>query len=67
MTTAEAVAEAIDDTFGASTLELASAASGISPSELRSSLDGDRPFTLTELHRIAIATGRRTTDFLGGA
>lgn len=66
MTAVEAAAAAIADTFPTSPLHLASTATGIPPAILRAGLRGKHPFTLAELHLIAIATGRRTVDLLGG-
>jgi len=69
MTTREAVTAALRDTFGSSRcpLRIAAAATGIAPAVLRSVLCGERPATLSEVHRVALATGHRTVDLIGGA
>lgn len=61
------VETAIIDTFpdAPALLVLASAATGIPCTTLHNGMIGTHRFTLSELHRIAIATGRRTTDLLG--
>ncbi len=71
MSTTQAVADAIRDAFPmrpfGRALALASASSGVPLETIIDGLTGWRRFTLTELHRLAIATGRRVVDFYPSA